>query len=84
MSPYACHCGVVDVQTQFVPKTSPRYADTAACARWPSMAPAADFHQHVMLDDKLAALGMPGERIEALEAANTALQKPRRGDARRN
>ncbi len=84
MSPYARHCGVVDVQMHFVPKTLPRYAGTAARARWPSMVPAADCHRHVMLDDELAALGMPGERIESLEAADTALQRLRRGDVRRN
>lgn len=53
MSPYARHCAKVDVQTRFVPKTVPRNAGTAARARWPSMAPAADCHQNVMLDDKI-------------------------------
>ncbi len=49
----SCACGAVDVHAHFVPKTFPRYAGSAISARWPSMAPAHECHQHVMLDDKI-------------------------------
>lgn len=48
-----CACSAVDVHAHFVPKTFPRYAGSAVSARWPSMAPAQECHQHVMLDDKI-------------------------------
>ncbi|MEO5672776.1 MAG: amidohydrolase family protein [Ramlibacter sp.] len=48
-----CACGAVDVHTHFVPKTFPRYVGSTSSARWPSMAPAQECHQHVMLDDKI-------------------------------
>lgn len=48
-----CACSAVDVHAHFVPKIFPRYAGSAVPARWPSMAPAQDCHQHVMLDGKI-------------------------------
>jgi aminocarboxymuconate-semialdehyde decarboxylase len=47
-----CACGV-DIHAHVVPASFPRYLGSQVPADWPSMAPAQECHQHVMISGKI-------------------------------
>jgi len=69
----------IDIHTHVVPERFPRYAGSRADVPWPSMAPAANCHQHIMISGKVYRTVADGcwsapRRIEAMDRMRVGRQ----------